>query len=162
MKSLLLTTLLACGHVLASVTSSAGATLRVKPTESLSTVRDKLASDAGITEVVFEDYNNYGTALREQPAGTKFDSLTPRTNEDFLSGGSKAIVNYSEYRGEGKRYVSLDEWRAFSGLDQHTLFADPLYRDSRSRDFGLEPNSPNRGAGAGRATIGALGGKDDK
>jgi hypothetical protein len=108
------------------------------------------------------DYNNYGTAMREQPAGTKFDSLTPRQGEDFLSGGSKAIVNYSEYRGEGKRYVSLDEWRAFSGLDQHTLFADPLYRDSRNRDFRFEPNSPNRGAGAGGATIGALAAEEDK
>ena len=103
------------------------------------------------------DYNNYGTALREQPAGSVFDSITPRESEGFLRGGSKAIVNYNEYRGEMKRFVSMVQWREFSGLDQHTLFADPLYRDSAGRDFHLEAKSPNHGAGAEGATIGALG-----
>jgi hypothetical protein len=103
------------------------------------------------------DYNNYGTALREQPPGTQFDSISPRANEVFLRGGSKAIVNYTEYRGEMKRFVSMAQWREFSGLDRHTLFADPLYRDSASRDFGLDAKSPNRGAGADGATIGAHG-----
>ena len=102
------------------------------------------------------DYNNYGTALREQPAGTKFDSITPRKSESFLYGYTKAIVNYSEYQGQRKRYVSLDEWREFSGLDRHTVFADPLYRDTAGRDFRLETNSPNRGAGVDGVTIGAL------
>jgi len=104
------------------------------------------------------DYNNYGTALREQPQGTKFDSISPRETENFLRGGSKAIVNYTEYRGEMKRFVSMAEWREFSGLDRHTLFVDPLYRDSAARDFRLDAKSPNRGAGADKATIGAPGG----
>jgi hypothetical protein len=103
------------------------------------------------------DYNNYGTALREQPPGTQFDSISPRRSESFLIGGSKAIVNYTEYRGEMKRFVSMAQWREFSGLDRHTLFADPLYRDSASRDFRLDAKSPNRGAGADNATIGAHG-----
>jgi hypothetical protein len=103
------------------------------------------------------DYNNYGTALREQPLGTEFDSISPRDTESFLSGGSKAIVNYTEYRGEMKRFVSMAQWREFSGLDRHTLFADPLYRDSAARDFRLDAGSPNRGAGADGATIGAPG-----
>ena len=102
------------------------------------------------------DYNNYGSSLREQPQGTTFDTVAPRDTDSFLSGGSKAIVNYSEYRGQGWRFVSMAEWREFSGLDQHTLFADPLYRDSAARDFRLERNSPNRSAGADGATIGAL------
>jgi hypothetical protein len=101
------------------------------------------------------DYNNYGTALREQPPGTIFDSVLPRDIESFLRGGSKAIVNYTEYRGEMQRFVSMAQWREFSGLDQHTLFADPLYRDSATRDFRLDAKSPNRGAGADGATIGA-------
>ena len=103
------------------------------------------------------DYNNYGTALREQPQGTHFDSVSPREVESFLRGGSKAIVNYTEYRGEMKRFVSLAQWREFSGLDRHTVFADPLYRDSAARDFRLGDKSPNRGAGADGATIGASG-----
>ena len=40
-------------------------------------------------------------------------------------------------------------------VDQHTLFADPLYRDSAARNFRLDARSPNRGAGADGATIGA-------
>lgn len=103
------------------------------------------------------DYNNYGTALRRQPPGTVFDSITPRESEGYFEGGSKAIVNYTEYTGEMKRFVSMAEWREFSGLDQHTRFADPLYQDSAGRDFRLDAKSPNRGAGADGATIGALG-----
>lgn len=68
-----------------------------------------------------------------------------------------AIVNYTEYRGEMKRFVGMAQWREFSGLDRHTLFADPLYRDSAARDFRLDAKSPNRGAGADGATIGAPG-----
>jgi len=103
------------------------------------------------------DYNNYGTALRQQPPGSVFDSITPRETESYLGGYSKAIVNYTEYKGEMKRFVSMAQWREFSGLDRHTLFADPLYRDSAARDFRLDARSPNRGAGADGATIGALG-----
>ena len=99
------------------------------------------------------DHNNYGTALREQPPGTQFDSITPRKREGFLYGWTKAIVNYSEYNGERKRMVSMDEWRQFSGLDRHTIFADPLYRDVAARDFRLDPQSPNRASGQ---LIGAL------
>jgi hypothetical protein len=102
------------------------------------------------------DYNNYGTALRDQPAGTKFDSVMPRDTDSFLFGYSKAIVNYSEYKGKGTRFVSLDEWREFSGLDRHTIFADPLYQNVAARDFRLDPGSPNRGAGVDGATLGAL------
>ena len=104
------------------------------------------------------DYNNYATALRPQPEGTTFDSVTPRERDSHLRGGSKAIVNYNEYRGGMKRFVSLDEWRSFSGLDGHTVLADPLYRDTAARDFSLEPNSPNRGAGSGGSTIGVTAG----
>lgn len=103
------------------------------------------------------DYNNYGTVLRAQPPDTEFDSIAPRDTESFLIGGSKAIVNYTEYRGEMKRFVSMAGWREFSGLDRQTIFADPLYRDSAARDFRLDAESPNRGAGADGVTIGASG-----
>jgi len=56
-----------------------------------------------------------------------------------------------------RRFVSMTEWREFSGLDRHTIFADPLYRDTAARDFHLDAKSPNRGAGADGLTIGALG-----
>jgi hypothetical protein len=101
------------------------------------------------------DYNNYGTALRRQPAGTAFDSVAPRERDSHLAGGSKAIVNYTEYRGQMRRFVSMADWRSFSGLDRHTIIADPLYADTKSRDFRLDPRSPNNSAGAAGATIGA-------
>ena len=101
------------------------------------------------------DFNNYGTALRPQPAGTTFDSVTPREKDGHLAGGSKAIVNYTEYKGRMKRFVTMEEWRSFSGLDRHTIFADPLYRETAGRDFSLEPRSPNVRAGADGGTIGA-------
>jgi len=103
------------------------------------------------------DYNNYGTALRVQPEGISFDNVMPRQQESYLNHGSKAIVNYNEYRGEMKRFVNMAEWREFSGLDRHTIFADPLFVNTAARDFRIDPNSPNRGAGADGVTIGALG-----
>ena len=102
------------------------------------------------------DFNNYGTALRPQPEGSAYDRITPREEEPYFRGGSKAIVNYTEYRGEMKRFVSLADWRAFSGLDEQTIYADPLYIDTFARDFRIDPDSPNRDAGAGGETIGAL------
>jgi hypothetical protein len=54
------------------------------------------------------------------------------------------------------RFVSMAEWREFSGLDKNTIYADPLYVNTASRDFRLESQSPNRGAGAGGMTLGAL------
>jgi hypothetical protein len=101
------------------------------------------------------DYNNYGTALREQPQGTQFDSVSPRDIEGFLSGGSKAIVNYTEYRGEMKRFVSMAQWREFSGLDRHTLFADPCTGQRRVDLVGRR--AANARGGADGTTTGAFG-----
>ena len=84
------------------------------------------------------------------------DVLTSAEDCGIFSGYTKAIVNYSEYKGKGTRFVSLDEWREFSDLDRHTVVADPLYRDTAGRDFRLDPKSPNRGAGADGKTLGAL------
>jgi hypothetical protein len=102
------------------------------------------------------DFNNYGTALREQPAGTVFDRVEPREEEPHFHGWSKALVNYSEYNGDGKRFVSMAEWREFSGRDKHTIVADPLYINSAGRDFRIDSNSPNRVAGGAGTLIGAL------
>jgi len=102
------------------------------------------------------DYNNLGTMLRPQPAGTVFDSVTPREME--LQGGSKAVIAYSEYgSGQLMRFVSLEEWRTFSGKDRHSIFADPRHRQVTRQQFELEPGSPNLEAGAGGATLGAFG-----
>lgn len=52
-----------------------------------------------------------------------------------------------------RRFVSMEERRTFSGLDRHTIVADPLYRDTAGRDFSLQPDSPNRGAWVPKAGV---------
>lgn len=101
------------------------------------------------------DYNNYGMTLRDQPEGTIYDRLVPRDADRHLLVPSKAIVAYTEGSGELQRFVTMAAWRDFSALDGHSIFADPLYVSTSSRDFRLEPGSPNIGAGSGGATIGA-------
>ena len=103
------------------------------------------------------DYNNLATHLRPQTPGTKFDSVVPK--ERVLSMGSKAIVMFTGWHPtafQRKRFKSLDEWRQFSGLDKHSIFADPLHLNAEKRQFELSPKSPNIGAGVNGKTIGAM------
>jgi parallel beta-helix repeat protein len=102
------------------------------------------------------DYNNYGTPLRQVPQGAAVDMIEPRKQDAMLDLGSKAIVNYTEHGGEMKRILTMKEWREFSGLDTHTIYADPLYVNAAARDFRPGPGSPNVAAGVKGATIGAL------
>jgi hypothetical protein len=62
-KKRLLTSLL----MVAGMTALAGDTMHVKPTESLSTVREKLENDARITEVVFEEGIYAGSLYVSKP-----------------------------------------------------------------------------------------------
>ena len=101
------------------------------------------------------DYNNYGMTLRDQPPGVAVDRITPRHADRHLLTPSKAIVSYTEEPGELHRFLTLREWRDFSGRDLHSIVADPLYVSTAGRDFRLGPGSPNIGAGADGATIGA-------
>jgi len=110
------------------------------------------------------DYNNLGAHLRssegqmvqdDNPTGVQVDSVQPP--EAFLRGG-KALVAFvvGEWK-PGCRYLNLDDWRAFSGQEQHSIFADPLHLSYLEYRFELEPKSPNLGAGENGATIGAFG-----
>lgn len=101
------------------------------------------------------DRNNYGMTLREQPKGTIVDRITPRPVDRHLLVPSKALVYYEEQPGSSRRFESLVAWRAFSGKDDHSIVADPLFVNSAARDFRLEPESPNRGAGTDGSAIGA-------
>jgi nitrous oxidase accessory protein NosD len=103
------------------------------------------------------DYNNYGMTLREGTAGVEVERLVPRPADRHLLTESKGIVYYEEEPGELHRFVTLPNWRDFSSKDIHSIFADPLYVSTASRDFRLEPGSPNVGAGPEGTTIGALG-----
>jgi hypothetical protein len=93
------------------------------------------------------DHNNFGTVLSPQPEGVVFDSLIPRPEEPYFKGGSKAIVRYTESGGQVTHFVSMAQWREFSGLDRNSIYADPLYVNSFARDFRIQTKSPNRNAG---------------
>ena len=53
---------------------------------------------------------------------------------------------------------TLAEWKKTSGLDAHSLQADPRFADVKKGDFRLLPGSPALGAGRGGKNIGACGG----
>ena len=101
------------------------------------------------------DYNNYGTHIREQPEGIAFDRVVPRRSDRSILHESKAIVRYDDGHGRLRRFLTMREWRDFSSLDAHSIFADPLYISMEERDFRLLPTSPNVGAGEDGLTIGA-------
>jgi len=86
--------LLAAALLLLSAAISAGSTLNVKPTEPLSVVRDKLAADAGIAEVVFAEGVYFGGLSVEGPQGTDFSRrpllIRGRTLAGALDSGSAA------------------------------------------------------------------------
>jgi len=100
------------------------------------------------------DYNNYGATLQPGEPGDK--ALEPRPKDRQLFTQSKAIVYFEQKPPPFRRFRTMAAWREFSGLDAHSIFADPLFVDSASGDFRLEAGSPNRGAGSDGSTIGAL------
>lgn len=51
----------------------------------------------------------------------------------------------------------LETWRRVSGLDAHSIEADPMFVDPDRGDFRLKPGSPAIAAGRDSADIGALG-----
>ena len=51
----------------------------------------------------------------------------------------------------------LAQWRAETGFDKHSRWADPLFVDSDKGDFRLKLGSPAIGAGLNGETVGALG-----
>jgi hypothetical protein len=65
-------TLLVAAWLLIPTATSGGSTLSVKPTESLSAVREKLAADASITEAIFAEGVYFGGLSVEGPKGTDF------------------------------------------------------------------------------------------
>ncbi|NLF92680.1 MAG: hypothetical protein GX564_02235, partial [Oligosphaeraceae bacterium] len=50
---------------------------------------------------------------------------------------------------------NLIDWQANSPFDQHSIQADPLFRDYEKGDFRLQPGSPAIGAGKNGENIGA-------
>ena len=100
------------------------------------------------------DYNNLAMHIRKstprRPPPEK--DIEPIKDDFFYRKTSKYLVSWG-----GKTYNSLDEWRAATGKDRHSIFENPQYEDPANHDFRLKPASPNVGAGERGATIGARG-----
>lgn len=102
------------------------------------------------------DYNNYGTSFKRE-AGFKdryglYGVSLPKpqpylpSNREFISGT--------------RRFVNMEDWLAFSGLDQHSLYADPKFVDPAAGRFDVAADSPNLLPNG--KVIGALGYLGDK
>ena len=86
------------------------------------------------------DYNNYGALLRANEVRPEND-FEPAARYGYIAPG-KAMAR-ANIAGKLHRFNRLDNWRKFSGLDAHSIFADPQYVDPLNGDFRLMPGSPN-------------------
>jgi NPCBM/NEW2 domain/Right handed beta helix region len=59
------------------------------------------------------------------------------------------------WRWEGTEYGDFDAWRARSGNDRLSIFADPMFTDAEAADYSLKADSPGVDAGAFLAASGA-------
>jgi hypothetical protein len=53
-----------------------------------------------------------------------------------------------------ERQKELSEWQAKTGLDTHSIMAQPRFVNPQARDFRLTPDSPGRGAASDGGDIG--------
>lgn len=67
-----------------------------------------------------------------------------------------AYVYHTSVNDLGPQGPSLAQWQADSGLDTHSIQADPMFADPRQGNFTLLPGSPCIGAGEGGVNMGAL------
>lgn len=112
------------------------------------------------------DYNNLGARLREPPAyETKGhpglqEVLASRINlvpeDPLLDVASKWVVRITQQKQTTKLYYSFRNWQEETGLDRHSIFADPQFVDVANHDFTVRETSPNIRAGEKGATIGAF------
>ena len=73
--------------------------------------------------------------------------------EPFAKGPPFRLFRYLEHE---ERYASLQAWREATGLDAHSLAADPGFVDAAGGDFRLKPGSPALAAGKDGRHVGAL------
>ncbi|MHC4495046.1 MAG: hypothetical protein ACYSYM_04395, partial [Planctomycetota bacterium] len=57
------------------------------------------------------------------------------------AGGVKFIPGSTDPKFENVRQMNLQQWQAV-GLDEHSLEADPMFRDPDELDFQVKPGSP--------------------
>ena len=76
---------------------------------------------------IVSDGNVFWSPVKEHPVGGTIHNLAAK------------ILKSSK---------TLEEWRKVSGMDKHSIHADPMFVDYEKGDFRLKPGSPAQGKGA--------------
>jgi hypothetical protein len=72
---------------------------------------------------------------------------TPPASIDHNLYDSSAGTSGSQFLWLGKTYTGFAAWQAATGLDRHSLFANPQFADQAVFDFALTASSPAIGLG---------------
>jgi hypothetical protein len=121
---------------------------------------------------VQSDYNNYGTDVIAYGPNERYKTQAPelwaqmekeRFKTDYppalFRTISKGVV--SGAGGPDGKYLTMRNWQRDSGLDQHSIFADPKYVNPLAPidrwDWRLKPDSPNIRSDVPGGSIGAFG-----
>jgi hypothetical protein len=143
-------------HGTLTVAYSAGATVE----NNSFTYGGSYALTPVMTKEQFEsfrsDYNNFAMFI---PEHRWTEGILPKEKIERVRYGSasKALANLFIRNGHTGNAQGLARWQELTGLDQHSIWVEPMYVDPKKRDFRLQPGSPNIGAGRDGATIGAMG-----
>ena len=76
---------------------------------------------------IVSDGNVFWSPVKEHPVGGTIHNIAAK-----ILKGSK----------------TLEEWQKVSGMDKHSIHADPMFVDYEKGDFRLKPGSPAQGKGA--------------
>ncbi|MGH9586090.1 MAG: choice-of-anchor Q domain-containing protein, partial [Acidobacteriaceae bacterium] len=97
----------------------------------------------------------YGRAQRSLSGPTQpgVPTVTLDHNLYYFPAGPSAV----KWSYNHKDYASFKDYVTATGQDQHSIFADPQFKDPGSQDFHLQNGSPaiGKGAGLGPAVVGS-------
>ena len=106
------------------------------------------------------DYNNFAAKVRSVAPRRPAPEVDIKPwSGSYWAKQSKGVNNLRLMGQNGRQLhcFSLKEWQEKTGKDTHSIYKRPLYVDPVKRNWHLQPDSPNIGAGKDSATIGALG-----
>ena len=85
-------------------------------------------------------YGEFYTLIKPPEQGPWMEELDYNLFYNDLGAFSARVI--TKERGQGQRKkMNMDEWRAM-GFDQHSVYADPCFKDQENDDYTLNENSP--------------------
>lgn len=101
------------------------------------------------------DYNNFANHIVSSRWTDQLAEAEKIERQRYGSDGKALSVRYVD--GVQHLAQGLAYWQQTTGHDKHSLWAEPMFVEPKQRDFRLQPDSPNLGAGRDGAHIGAMG-----